>query len=145
MRIGIDFDNTIIRYDEVFVAEAQKQGLVTSSWCGGKLKLRDFLREQRGGEIAWQSLQGLYKRACEKDGTMIHQSANPAFLMVPCGFADDDNETWHVIINERTLCGKMALTADETMYLTSYDGWTTMCANPQCRTCRICRDKTHDA
>jgi hypothetical protein len=58
VRIGIDFDNTIIRYDEVFAAAAQRRGLVPGGWSGLKSELRDYLRTQAGGELAWQGLQG---------------------------------------------------------------------------------------
>jgi hypothetical protein len=58
VRIGIDFDNTIIRYDEVFAAAAQRRGLVPEGWSGRKNELRDYLRSQPGGELAWQGLQG---------------------------------------------------------------------------------------
>lgn len=58
MRIGIDFDNTIARYDEVFVAMARRAGLVDDSFRGGKQALRDLLRSRAAGEEAWQRLQG---------------------------------------------------------------------------------------
>ena len=58
VRIGIDFDNTIIRYDEVFASAAQRRGLVPEGWSGRKNELRDYLRSQPGGELAWQGLQG---------------------------------------------------------------------------------------
>lgn len=58
MRVGIDFDNTIVGYDEVFVDLAQRAGLVDGSFIGGKQALRDALRKQEGGELAWQRLQG---------------------------------------------------------------------------------------
>jgi hypothetical protein len=58
VRIGIDFDNTIICYDEVFAAAAQRRGLVPDGWSGLKSELRDTLRAQAGGEVAWQGLQG---------------------------------------------------------------------------------------
>ncbi|MGH2373446.1 MAG: hypothetical protein ACRDIC_08225 [bacterium] len=58
MRIGIDFDNTIVRYDEVFADLACRSGLVDASFRGGKQALRDTLRAREGGEEAWQLLQG---------------------------------------------------------------------------------------
>lgn len=58
MRIGIDFDNTIVGYDEVFVDLARRTGLIDDSFRGGKQALRDSLRGREGGELAWQSLQG---------------------------------------------------------------------------------------
>ena len=58
MRIGIDFDNTIVGYDEVFADLARRTGLVDDSFRGGKQALRDALRGREGGEEAWQRLQG---------------------------------------------------------------------------------------
>jgi hypothetical protein len=58
MRIGIDFDNTIITYDEVFLASARARGLIAEGFGGSKQAVRDFIRLQPGGELAWQKLQG---------------------------------------------------------------------------------------
>jgi len=58
VRIGIDFDNTIICYDEVFAAAARQRGLVPEGWTGLKSQLRDHLRAKPGGELTWQGLQG---------------------------------------------------------------------------------------
>lgn len=58
VRIGIDFDNTIICYDKVFAAAARERGLVPEGWEGLKTDVRDFLRSRPGGELAWQGLQG---------------------------------------------------------------------------------------
>lgn len=60
MRIGIDFDNTIARYDHVFPSVAEAEGLLAIGTAGSKHDVRDALRA-RGpdGEILWQRLQGL--------------------------------------------------------------------------------------
>jgi hypothetical protein len=58
VRIGIDFDNTIICYDRVFVAAASRRGLIPDGWVGLKSDVRDHLRSQPHGELAWQRLQG---------------------------------------------------------------------------------------
>jgi hypothetical protein len=58
VRIGLDFDNTIICYDGVFVAAARRRGLIPQRWSGRKIDVRDHLRAQRGGELEWQGLQG---------------------------------------------------------------------------------------
>ena len=57
-RIGIDFDNTIVCYDEVFVRIANGEGLIPRDLKGGKAEVRDYLRKLRGGEERWQRLQG---------------------------------------------------------------------------------------
>jgi hypothetical protein len=58
MRIGLDFDNTIIRYDEVFAAEAAARGLLPAGFGGGKQAVRDAIRQLADGESHWQRLQG---------------------------------------------------------------------------------------
>jgi hypothetical protein len=58
VRIGIDFDNTIICYDKVFAAAARERGLVPDEWTGSKTEVREHLRLKPGGELAWQGLQG---------------------------------------------------------------------------------------
>lgn len=57
-RIGIDFDNTIVTYDEVFRASARARGLIGEDFRGSKQAVRDFIRLQPDGELAWQRLQG---------------------------------------------------------------------------------------
>jgi hypothetical protein len=58
MRIGLDFDNTIARYDHIFTAEAKQEKFVSIRWKGTKKQLRDTLRSLEGGDIMWQKLQG---------------------------------------------------------------------------------------
>jgi len=58
LRIGIDFDNTLIAYDEVFCAAAQECGLLGRDFAGTKQAVRDAIRLLPEGELAWQRLQG---------------------------------------------------------------------------------------
>lgn len=58
MRIGIDFDNTIICYDEVFCHLARERKLVPLDYRGSKTELRDAVRATAEGDVAWQKLQG---------------------------------------------------------------------------------------
>jgi hypothetical protein len=58
LRIGIDFDNTIIAYDQVFCAAARLGGLIGADFVGGKQALRDSIRLLPDGEQTWQRLQG---------------------------------------------------------------------------------------
>lgn len=71
VRIGIDFDNTIIRYDDVFAAAARQRGLVPDGWNGLKRELRDHLRARPDGELAWQGLQGWVYGKGIKDAVMF--------------------------------------------------------------------------
>jgi hypothetical protein len=57
-RIGIDLDNTLISYEEVFRAYACERGLIAPGFCGGKDKVREAIRAGHDGELAWQKLQG---------------------------------------------------------------------------------------
>lgn len=58
MRIGLDFDNTIIRYDAVFRSAAVERGLVPPEFCGTKQAVREAIRSLPDGELSWQALQG---------------------------------------------------------------------------------------
>jgi hypothetical protein len=58
MRIGIDFDNTVITYDDVFLATAKELGLIDRTFRGRKQAVRDAIRLLPDGELTWQRLQG---------------------------------------------------------------------------------------
>jgi hypothetical protein len=55
--IGLDLDNTILRYDRALRLVAEEEGCVPSGWDGGKKSLRDFLRGGPGGDERWQKVQ----------------------------------------------------------------------------------------
>ena len=57
MILGVDFDNTIVRYDELFHRIAVERGLIPATVPARKNEVRDFLR-RRGQEPAWTELQG---------------------------------------------------------------------------------------
>ena len=57
--IGIDFDNTLISYDDLIHTLAVEQKLIPSSFVKQKKEIRDYLRTQPGGEIEWQKIQAL--------------------------------------------------------------------------------------
>ncbi len=58
MAIGIDLDNTVICYDELFLSHARDLHLVGKDFRGGKRALRDYIKTLEGGEEAWRRLQG---------------------------------------------------------------------------------------
>jgi hypothetical protein len=58
MRIGIDFDNTLVCYDQLFWDLARERGAIDESVPRWKDAIRDNLR-QRGLEPIWTGLQGL--------------------------------------------------------------------------------------
>ncbi|MDM8542419.1 hypothetical protein QUF90_15190 [Desulfococcaceae bacterium HSG9] len=57
IRIGIDFDNTIICYDTVFHKAASEKGLIPNNFPQTKEQIRNYLRKL-GQEDAWTELQG---------------------------------------------------------------------------------------
>ena len=57
MQFGIDFDNTIVCYDEVFGCVAVELGLVPPEAATSKTAIRDHLRSL-GQEDRWTELQG---------------------------------------------------------------------------------------
>jgi hypothetical protein len=57
MRIGVDFDNTIVSYEGVFHRVALAERLIPSGCGEGKDDVRNFLREA-GREDNWTALQG---------------------------------------------------------------------------------------
>lgn len=57
MLIGIDFDNTIICYDDLFHRIASERGLIPDSVPPFKNAVRDYLR-QAGQEDIWTEMQG---------------------------------------------------------------------------------------
>lgn len=58
-RIGLDFDNTIICYDEVFHRLAVEAGLAAPEPRLKQKAVRDAARRSPEGDLAWQRLQGL--------------------------------------------------------------------------------------
>jgi len=58
MRIGIDFDNTIVRYNELFHRIALEQDLITYDTAMTKSGVRSYLCSL-GRETDWTILQGL--------------------------------------------------------------------------------------
>lgn len=57
LRIGLDLDNTLIRYDQAFLAAAKKRDLVPTSFTGDKRAVCAHIRAHED-EKAWQTLQG---------------------------------------------------------------------------------------
>jgi hypothetical protein len=57
MRIGFDFDNTIVSYDSLFHTVAREQGHIPDGTPVNKNAVRDYLRAQ-GREPVWTEMQG---------------------------------------------------------------------------------------
>ena len=67
IKIGLDFDNTLINYDSVFYEVALSKGLITKNFAKSKLKIRDYLRSQ-GKDNDFSYMQG------EVYGPSIHMA-----------------------------------------------------------------------
>lgn len=57
MKIGVDFDNTIVNYDRVFHKSALELNLIPEDLEESKLAVRDYLRNLDQNDI-WTDLQG---------------------------------------------------------------------------------------
>ena len=57
MIIGLDFDNTIVSYDELFFKVAREQGVVPADTPPTKVAVRDYLRSV-DRESVWTEMQG---------------------------------------------------------------------------------------
>lgn len=68
IRIGVDFDNTIISYDEIFHKIAKEKNLIPDDLPANKGAVRDYLRKQDQEDI-WTEMQGYVygKRLIEAD------------------------------------------------------------------------------
>jgi hypothetical protein len=77
VRIGLDFDNTLIDYDAAFVAEAIRQGVIAPGQASTKTEVKQAVIGSgaagtvAGDETAWMRLQGqVYGRGIG-DGRLI--------------------------------------------------------------------------
>ncbi|MFC1767463.1 hypothetical protein ACFLZ2_02775 [Candidatus Margulisiibacteriota bacterium] len=59
MHIGIDFDNTIVTYDNLFHKYALQLGLIGKEIDKNKQVIRDTIRKLPNGNDKWTELQGL--------------------------------------------------------------------------------------
>lgn len=55
--VGLDFDNTLVMYDNVLYDVALGRGLVDAGVARDKRAVRDHIRRLPGGEAEWQHLQ----------------------------------------------------------------------------------------
>ncbi|MFC1824519.1 hypothetical protein ACFL9T_17575 [Thermodesulfobacteriota bacterium] len=55
--IGVDFDNTIVRYDDIMYKIAVERSLVQPNLPKNKKQIRDIIRRLPNGEMKWQELQ----------------------------------------------------------------------------------------
>jgi hypothetical protein len=59
MRIGVDFDNTLVSYDRAFALVGREEGLLPRDFAGGKEATKRRLYHERPDGYLWERLQGL--------------------------------------------------------------------------------------
>src|SRR5580704_14156866 len=59
MRIGVDFDNTLVSYDRAFATVGKEEGLLPGDFVGGKDAAKRRLYRERPDGYLWERLQGL--------------------------------------------------------------------------------------
>ncbi len=69
--LGIDFDNTLVNYDNVFYQTALQSGLITPDIDKNKKNIRDKIRALPDGEIKWQKLQAFVYGKGMKDSVLF--------------------------------------------------------------------------
>lgn len=94
MRIGIDFDNTIVSYDALFHKVAVEAGLVPADLPPTKIGVRDYLRKI-GREDDWTEMQGYVYGA-----RMAEASAYPGVFAFMRNAQDDGHELF--IVSHKT-------------------------------------------
>lgn len=94
MRIGLDFDNTIVSYDTLFHKVAVEQALIPADLAVNKLAVRDHLRAV-GREDDWTALQG-YVYGARMDEALAYDGV--------CAFACRALERGHelLIVSHKT-------------------------------------------
>jgi hypothetical protein len=73
VRIGVDFDNTIVSYDALFHRVALERNLIPRELPQTKLSVRDYLR-RAGKEDAWTEIQG-YVYGARMDDAIAYSGA----------------------------------------------------------------------
>jgi hypothetical protein len=59
MRIGIDFDNTLVNYDLAFALVGREEGLLPADMVGDKQAVKAWLMSERPDGYLWEKLQGI--------------------------------------------------------------------------------------
>jgi len=152
MHIGIDFDNTIITYDNVFYKYALKSGLIPKEVKKNKQTIRDTIRMLPEGNDRWTELQGLvygcymdeamptkgvehFLLACRKHSAKVsiisHKTIYPA--MGPQIDLQAVSKRW---LESRNFLSKFNLTKDDIIFKETLQGKLDQIAKRGC-TCFI--------
>jgi hypothetical protein len=90
VKIGIDFDNTLVSYDDVFLRAAIERRLLPEHFTGDKTEIRDSIR-LRVGDEQWAKLQAEVYGRRMAEATMIEGASD---FVAACR---DNNATVSVI------------------------------------------------
>ncbi len=69
--IGVDFDNTIVSYDDLMHTSAVERGWIKADVQKSKRIIRDSIRQMPDGEVKWQRLQALVYGAGMAEAQLI--------------------------------------------------------------------------
>jgi hypothetical protein len=58
LKLGIDFDNTIVSYDHSFQEYASNQSIILEDYESPKISVRNALKKKSRGNLDWTKLQG---------------------------------------------------------------------------------------
>lgn len=59
MRIGVDFDNTLVCYDRAILEIGREEGILPRHFVGSKEAAKRWLLKERPDGLLWEKLQGL--------------------------------------------------------------------------------------
>ncbi len=75
MKVGIDFDNTLVSYDDIFLRAAIERKLLPEHFTGDKTEVRDSIRSLVGDE-QWAKLQAEVYGRRMAEATMIEGASD---------------------------------------------------------------------
>ena len=82
MRLGLDLDNSLICYDQVFFNIAKELDIVPSTWQGNKRQLKEYLYRSEEGRACWQKLQGMVYGRLQSQADFFRQQPTVAIRVV---------------------------------------------------------------
>lgn len=147
--IGIDFDNTIVTYDDVFYRHALRLKLILPGIERNKQVIRDSIRTLPKGNDKWTELQGLvygkymaeaepmegvesFLKACKENSVKVsiisHKTLYPA--IGPRINLQSAAKEW---VKNRDLLAKFNLTKTDLVFEKTLDGKVNRIAESGCR------------
>ena len=146
--IGIDFDNTIVTYDDVFYKYAFRLRLISHKVEKNKKAIRDAIRRLPGGNDKWTELQGMvygtymeeaelvqgvgsFLEACKKNHFKVfiisHKTIYPAI-----GSRIDLQKTAKKWLENRDFLSKFGLTDSDVIFKETLQGKLDQIAQKKC-------------